>query len=77
MFHKILNYVKCEKLDVRLKKDHIYIENYKQILIMEENNITIDCKDFILKIKGKNLIISRLENQAVSIKGEIISLEVK
>jgi len=73
----MLSYVKNERLLTRFSKNEVYIENYRQILVMDGNCVLIDCKDFLLKIKGDQLIIDRMEDKAVSVKGSIHLLEIR
>ncbi len=76
MFKKILSIIKDEQLKITLIKNSIDITNYKDILTFDDNNIIIDCKDFILKIKGNNLIINKLLDNEVLITGTIEHMEM-
>ncbi len=53
----------------------IRIENYKNILEYEENKISLACKDKFINITGKNLNITIITDDEVSIKGEIENIQ--
>ena len=52
------------------------INNYEDILIFEDNQILIKSNNKLIKIKGNNLSITRLENKEVQIEGQIINIEL-
>ena len=77
MFKKMLEYIIDNKLKILVYKDKVDVINYKEILIFDDNDIVIDCQDFILKIKGNNLIINKLMDREVLIFGDIHGVDLK
>lgn len=78
MFRSILQSIKDDNVKIFLLRDKVNVINYKEILVFDDNYILIDCKTFMLKIKGISLIIEKLEDQEVLITGKSIdSLEMK
>ncbi len=76
MFKNILQYVKDEKVRVIVSKRKVDVMNYKDILVFDDNCILIDCKEFVLKIKGNDLVINKLMDNEVLINGNIVLLEM-
>ena len=73
----MLEYIIDNKLKILVYKDKVDVINYKEILIFDDNDIVIDCQDFILKIKGNNLIINKLMDREVLIFGDIHGVDLK
>ena len=81
----ILSAVKClsDKEDIKIYIRNIKVEdssdinNYKEILIFEDNNITIKTNENIIEIKGENLIITKLEKHELLVQGKINKIEFR
>ena len=55
----------------------IYIENYKNILLISDSDVEIKMPKGMLKICGKNLKISKLNISSIMVKGEISFIKVE
>ena len=76
MFDKIRNYLDDNKFKLTLYDNKIYISNYKEVIILTENRITIDIFDKLLIIKGENLVLSKILNKELLITAtKIYSIE--
>lgn len=53
----------------------IRIENYKTVLEYEETAIKLACKDKFININGKNLNITIITDDEISVKGIITAIE--
>ena len=54
----------------------VYVENFKNIVLFEPENISIKLPKGMLTILGKNLKLSKLNVSSIVINGEIESLKV-
>lgn len=54
--------------------EDIRIENYKSILEYEPDKITLMTKEFIIEIHGKNLNISIITDDEISICGTVLAI---
>ena len=52
------------------------INNYTDVLVFDEDKIIIKANNKTLKIKGTNLLITRLENSELQIKGNIKTIDL-
>ena len=77
MFSKILEYIKDDNLKINLYKDKVNIVNYKSILVFDDDKILVDCSSFNLLISGSNLIINKLYDHELLIKGNIDKIEYR
>lgn len=77
MFSKILEYIKDENLKINLYKDKVNIINYKSILVFDDDKILVDCSSFNLLISGSNLVINKLYDHELLIKGHINKIEYR
>ena len=58
----------CDNTEIR-------IENYKTVLEYEETAIKLACKDKFININGKNLNITIITDDEISVKGIITAIE--
>lgn len=49
----------------------IHVYYYEELLSLSEKKIELKLKEFILEINGENLVVSRLDNHEILIKGTI------
>lgn len=75
MFKDLTQIVYDKTFKIIILKNKINILNYKEILIFEDEKILIDTKEYLIKIKGKNLTINKLLNKELLIEGEIKIIE--
>lgn len=52
----------------------IRVENYKSILEYENEKITLMAKEFLIQLQGKNLNITIITDDEISICGNILSV---
>lgn len=75
--HKFRNYLLEDNFSMNVLKDKIEIINYKEVGHFDNNKIIIKYEDGEIVIKGNNLIISRLMNDSILIKGSISNIELR
>lgn len=73
--HKFRDYLLERKFNINITNKYIEVLNYVSIDHFDSNLITIKYKDGNVKIKGNNLIIKRLLNDFIIIKGDINNIE--
>ena len=64
-----------QNFEIVIKKDFIYIKNYKRIDQVNINEISLKSIDNQIKISGQNFKILKLLDQELLIKGEIEKIE--
>lgn len=74
MISKIKNYLNDEKYNIIIKENFTYINNYKKIIDLSENEICIEFQNFKLKIKGKDIKITKLLDKELKFDGIIESI---
>ena len=77
MFNKVHRYLNDEEFRFIYHEDKIYITNYKRIIVLEDNYISFQSKNKTITITGTNLILKRLVDKDMLIKGNITKIEVK
>ena len=77
MFENILRKEEEKHLKFVYQKNTIYIENYKKLLIFDDEHILLETIDKRINIKGKNLIITRFYEKEILISGEIKDIEFR
>lgn len=76
MLEKISNYVNDKEFRLTLYNDKIHIINYKQIISLENNYLSILCLNKKILVTGNNLILSKILDNELLIKGNINNIEV-
>ena len=71
MLDKICNYINDNEFRFTIYEDKIHIINYKRIISLEDNYISLKTNNKKILIKGDNLILKRLLNNEMLIKGNI------
>lgn len=77
MFRELKNIIYDKNFKITILENQINIKPFKEILIFEETEILIKTDQKIIKIKGENLTINKLENYELLILGKIISIELR
>lgn len=77
MFRELKNVIYDKNFKMIILDDKISIKPFKDILIFEENELLIKTENKIIKIKGENLTINKLENYEILILGNIITVEFR
>lgn len=77
MFRELKNVIYDKNFKMTILEDKISIKPFKDILTFEENELLIKTENKIIKIKGENLTINKLENYEILILGNIITIEFR
>ena len=71
------NYLLDETFNMRILKNKIDICNYESIGYLDTELIIINYEEGELKIKGENLVVSKLLNDEILITGDIKTIEMR
>ncbi len=74
---KIKTYILEDEFKVIFLNGRVNIVNYKQILDITDNKITLQYNEGKIIVNGQNLVISKLLKDEVLITGVIKSLELR
>lgn len=77
MFDRVKNYIVDNEFRLTLYVDMVHIMNYTKILSLEENRIVVRSLTKKVTITGKYLHLSRLLEEEILIKGEVLNIEVE
>ena len=69
------NYLRNEEYYIILYSNFVYIYNYLDIIKFTDTFISLKLRGLKINIKGKNLLITKLEKHELMIKGFIENLE--
>ncbi len=70
MFSSIKNFINDQNFSIHIYEDCININNYQEIITLEENRISISSSYKIVSIKGNHLTINKLLDNEILITGE-------
>ena len=76
MLEKSSNYIVDREFRLTLFKDMVNVINYSKIISLEENYISIIANEKKILIKGNNLVLKKILDNELLIKGIINSIEV-
>lgn len=71
------NYLLDEMFNMRVLKNKIDICNYESIGYLDNDLIIINYDSGEIKIKGENLVVSKLLNDEILISGDIKNIEMR
>jgi sporulation protein YqfC len=71
------NYLLDEIFNMRVLKNKIDICNYESIGYLDNDLIIINYEDGEIKIKGENLVVSKLLDDEILISGDIKNIEMR
>lgn len=71
ILNRLDNYINEKEYSMIYKYNKLDIINYTEIQDFSSKEITIRHRDKIYKIKGKNLVISRMMDNEVLVSGDI------
>ena len=71
------NYLLDEMFNMRVLKNKIDICNYETIGYLDHDLIIINYDSGEIKIKGENLVVSKLLNDEILISGDIKNIEMR
>lgn len=75
--HKFRSYLLEDRFSMNVLKNKVEISNYLDIGHFDTNKIIIKYDEGEVRILGDNLIISRLMNDSILIKGNIFNIELR
>lgn len=76
MLKEINNYINDKSFKLNLYKDKLNIVNYKKLLSLEENYISVLLDNKKIIVKGNNLYLVKILDKELLIKGHIKNIEV-
>lgn len=76
MTNLIDNYLNNREYKMIINEDSIYIVNYKRLLSLEQNFISIIIPKKKILIYGKELVLKKIVDEELLIKGSINKIEV-
>ena len=74
LIRKIDNYINDKNIKIISSNNYVNITNYTKILDFDSNNIDIELSTYNLLIKGKELVINKMYDNELLIKGKIESI---
>ena len=76
MSNFISNYINDKEFRFTVYEDKIHIINFNKIITLEDNYISLLSNNKRISIKGSNLVLVKLLDNELLIKGNITSIEV-
>ena len=76
MSNFISNYINDKEFRFTVYEDKIHIINFNKIITLEDNYISLLSNNKRISIKGFNLVLVKLLDNELLIKGNITSIEV-
>ena len=76
MFNSISNYINDKEFRFTVYEKKIHIINFKRIITLEDNYISLLSQNKKVNIKGNNLVLNKLLDNELLIKGNISNIEV-
>ena len=75
--HKFRSYLLEDNFSMNVLKNKVEIMNYKEVGHFDNNKIIIKYNDGEIVVKGNDLIISKLMEDCILIKGSISNIELR
>ena len=75
MLKSINKYIKNNDFSINIWDKHIDINNFKEIVILEENKVVINTYNNRIIIKGNNITINKLLDNEILLSGDFTSIE--
>ena len=76
MFNKISNYINDKEFKFTVYEDKIHIINFNKIITLEDNYISVLSINKKINIKGLELVLIKLIDNELLVKGNVSSIEV-
>lgn len=77
IFNSLRNYVKDNSCKINIEDNQVHVMNYDKIVIFDDSNIVIKLVKKTLSVKGNDLIINKLMDDELLIKGSIKLIEIR
>lgn len=75
IYDALTNYLYDKEYYVALFDDKLYVYKYKELSFLATDKIVIQFDAFVLKVKGNNLIIVKMNKDEFMIQGQINDIE--
>ena len=76
MFNRLSNYINNDKFSLTITDNMLHIINYKKILSLDEEYISVITDNKKINVKGDKLIPQKLLDNEILIIGKIKNIEV-
>lgn len=76
MLERINNYIDNKDYKITLYKDKLHIINYRKLISLDDNYVTILFANMKLIIKGNNMLLKKILDDELLISGTINNIEV-
>ena len=76
IINKLNRYLEDDNYQIIIKKNSVNITNIEEVSDFSINKVTIRCNKKIITIEGKNLIISKMQEDEVLINGPIYNVRI-
>ena len=76
MLDKIYDFIKDDEFRFTVYEDKVHLINFKRIISLEDNYISLNSKNKKINISGEELILIKLLQNEMLIKGIISKIEV-
>ena len=77
IINKISNYIREDNFQLIYLKNMVNVINYKEITEFTDTLIVIKDKNNLYKITGKNLVVSKMQDNEILITGVINNIEFR
>lgn len=76
IINKLNRYLEDDNYQIIIKNNSVNIINIKEIIDFSISKVTTKCNEKIISIEGKNLIISKMQEDEVLITGIIYNIRI-
>jgi hypothetical protein len=76
LYNTIKNFLLDFDYYIDIYEDKIHIFNFTDILKLNDKEINLQVKDFILEIKGCNFSVKKLDTREILIEGDLEGLNI-
>ena len=77
MFEKIDHFLREDKFKLVIDENSVYLSNYKKLLSLEDNYISLLTPNKRIILKGKNLVLKKILDKELLVLGSIEKIEVQ
>ncbi len=77
MIRKLVDYIKEGEFRFTVFQDRVYIQNYLEVLSLEDARISISYAGGRVIFKGDHLSVLRLLDQEILVAGKIMGIEME
>lgn len=77
MFKNLRTFINDQDWHINIYDEEVNVVNYEDIILLEDNRISIKYKKGIIIIKGENLSVNKLLENEMLVTGKIKSIELE